>query len=220
MKAILADLTPEFERSTGHKLIINYAPADAVKAKIIAGDAADVAITLKPLVAELAKDGKIVGGVDIGRSFIAVAVRSGAPKPDISSVEAFKRSLLAAHSIAYSDPPKGGISGIYFARLIDRMGLADQMRPKTRLVAPGGGPLVEAVAKGDAEIGVDQLSSLVNKPGIDVVGILPKEFDIDIVMSAGVIVGARQPDAAAAFVRFLSSPTAAPIITARGMQPG
>ncbi len=215
------DIAPQFQQATGHTLTVSYAPADAVKKKILAGDAADVAITLKPLAGELAKDGKIVGGaVDIGRSFIAVAVRKGAPKPDISSIEAFKRSLLTAHSITYSDPPKGGISGVYFSRLIERIGLADAMRSKTKLVPPGGGPLVAAVSSGEAEIGIDQLSSLVGKPGLDVVGVLPSEFGVDIVMSAGLVADAKQADAAAAFVKFLSSPTAAPVIKAHGMQPG
>jgi molybdate transport system substrate-binding protein len=177
---------------------------------------------LKPLAQELAQQGRIVAGsvADVGRSFIAVAVRTGAPKPDISSIAAFKRSLLAARSIAYSDPPKGGISGVYFAALLDRLGLADEMRPKTKLVPPGGVALVAALQNGEADIGIDQLSSFVGKPGLDVVGILPSEFGVDIVMSAGVIAGAKQAEAAAAFVKFLSTPSAAATIKAHGMQPG
>lgn len=222
MKAILADLTAEFERSTGNTLVISYAPADAVKTKILAGDTVDVAITLKPLMNDLSKSGKIAAGssIDVGRSFIALAVRKGAPKPDINSAAAFKRSLLAAHSIAYSDPFKGGIAGVYFAGLLDRLGLADQMRPKTKLVPPGGGPLVEVIANGEAEIGVDQVSSFTGKPDIEIVGILPEEFGVDIVMRAGVVAGSKQPGAAAVFVKFLTSPAAAPAIKARGMEPG
>ena len=220
MKAILAALAPEFERTSGHKLVIAYAPAPVVKDKVAAGDTVDVAITLRPLMDELRTQGKLTSVDNVGRSFIAVAVRAGAPKPDISSLDAFKRALIAAQSIAYSDPPKGGISGVYTAKLIERLGLTDQLKGKTRLVPPGGGPLVELVASGGAEIGIDQLSSLVNKPGIDVVGTLPREADVDIVMAAGVTSNSAQPDAAAALVKFLSSPAAASVIKARGMEPG
>jgi molybdate transport system substrate-binding protein len=222
MKAILTDLTADFQRASGDVLAIQYAPAEAVKRRILDGDAVDAAITLKPLTNDLAQQGKMVPGsiADVGRSFIAVAVRSGAPKPDISSIAAFKSSLLAARSIVYSDPPKGGISGVYFAALLDRLGLADAMQPKTKLVPPGGAALVAALQSGEADIGIDQLSSFVGKPGLDVVGILPSEFGVDIVMSAGVVAGAKQPTGAAAFVKFLSTPAAAAAIKAHGMQPG
>jgi molybdate transport system substrate-binding protein len=220
MKAILTDLTPEFERMSGHRLVINYAPAPAVKEKIAAGDNTDVAIALRPQMEELRKQGKLKSVDNVGRSFIGVAVRSGAPKPDISSLDALKRALLAAKSITYSDPPKGGIAGVYTAGLIERLGLTEQLKAKTKLVAPGGGPLVEAVVSGEAEIAIDQLVSIVNKPGIDVVGTLPKEANVDIVMAAGVASGSTQPDAAAALIKFLTSPAAAPVIKARGMEPG
>jgi molybdate transport system substrate-binding protein len=222
MKAILTDLTADFHRASGDVLAIQYAPADAVKRRILGGDAVDAAITLKPLTKELAQDGKMVPGsiADVGRSFIAVAVRSGVPKPDISSIAAFKRSLLAASSIAYSDPPKGGISGVYFAALLDRLGLAEEMQPKTKLVPPGGAALVAALQSGEADIGIDQLSSFLGQPGLDVVGVLPSEFGVDIIMSAGVVADAKQPAAAAAFVKFLSTPAAAAAIKAHGMQPG
>lgn len=220
MKAILTDIAPEFERTSGHKLMIAYAPAPAVKDKVAAGETVDVAITLRPLMDELRKQGKLTSVDNVGRSFIAVAVRAGAPKPDIGSLDAFKRTLIAAQSITYSDPPKGGISGVYTAKLMERLGLTDQLKGKTKLVPPGGGPLVELVASGGAEIGIDQLSSLVNKPGIDVVGTLPKEADVDIVMAVGVTGASAQPEAAAALVKFLASPAAAAVIKAQGMEPG
>ncbi|MEI9803293.1 MAG: substrate-binding domain-containing protein [Pseudolabrys sp.] len=220
MKAILTDLTPEFERVSGHKLIVSYAPVPEVKEKIAAGDIADVAIALRPQMDELRKQGKLKDVNNVGRSFIGVAVRAGAPKPDISSRDALKRTLLPAKSITYSDPPKGGIAGVYTAGLIERLGLTEQLKTKTKLVAPGGGPLVEAVVGGDAEIAIDQLVSIANKPGIDVVGTLPKEANVDIVLAAGVPSGSAQPEAAAAFIKFLTSPAAAPTIKARGMEPG
>jgi molybdate transport system substrate-binding protein len=220
MKAILTDLTPEFERTSGHKMIINYAPVPEVNTKIAAGDSTDVAIALRPQMDELRQQGKLKSVDNVGRSFIGVAVRAGAPKPDISSLDAFKRTLLAAKSIAYSDPTKGGIAGVYTAGLIQRLGLTEQLKSKTRLVAPGGGPLVEAVVSGEADIAIDQLVSIVNKPGIDVVGTLPKEANVDIVMAAGIASSSTQPEAAAALVKFLTSPAAAPMIKARGMEPG
>lgn len=220
MKAILADLTPDYERTSGNKLVIDYAPAPAVREKVAASGAADVAITLRPLLDDLFKQGKVKSEIDLGRSFIGVAVKAGAPKPDISSLDALKRALLAAKSITYSDPPKGGISGVYFSRLIERLGLADQLKDKTKLVPPGGGPLVALVASGGAELGIDQVSSFVNKPGIDIVGKLPDEAKVDIVMAAGVTANSAQPDAAAALVKFLTSPAAAAAIKKHGMEPG
>jgi molybdate transport system substrate-binding protein len=220
MQAILTALTPDFERSSGHKLIISYAPVPAVKDKVAAGGDADVAITLRPLIDDLQNAGKLKGAVDIGRSFIAVAVRTGAAKPNISTLDAFKRTLISAKSLAYSDPPKGGISGVYMARLIERLGLTEQLKPQTVLVPPGGGPLVEAVAIGKAEIGIDQLSSLINKPGIEVVGNLPKEADVDIVMAAGVTNSSAEPDAAQSLIQFLTSPAGAAVVKQNGMQPG
>ena len=190
MKAILADIAPQFQQATGHTFTVSYAPADAVKKKILAGDAADVAITLKPLAGELAKT-QIVAASSTWTLVYRLSGPQKCAEARHQFVEAFKRSLLAAHSIAYSDPPKGGISGVYFSRLIERMGLADAMRSKTKLVQPGGGPLVAAVSSGEAEIGVDQLSSLVGKP-LQVVVALPSEFGVDIVMSACVVAGAKQ----------------------------
>jgi len=220
MQGILTRLAPEFERASGHRLVIAYAPAPAVKDKVSAGSDADVAITLRPLMDDLNKSGKLKGIADVGRSFIAVAVRAGATKPDISTLDAFKRTLLAAKSITYSDPPKGGISGVYTARLIERLGLAADLKAKTKLVPPGDGSLVEAVTTGEAQIGIDQLSSLINKPGIDVVGNLPKEADVDIVMAAGVTSASTQPDAAQSLVQFLISPAGAAVVKDNGMQPG
>jgi molybdate transport system substrate-binding protein len=220
MKAILNDLTPDYERASGNKLIIDYAPVPEVKIKVAAGHAADVAISLRSVVDDLNKAGKVTSETDVGRSFIGIAVKAGAAKPDIGTLDALKRTLLAAKSITYSDPPKGGISGVFFSGLVARMGLADQLKDKTKLVPPGGGPLVALVASGGAELGVDQLSSLVNKPGLDVVGKLPKEADVDIVMTAGVVNDSTQPAAAAGLVKFLASPAAAGAIKKHGMEPG
>ena len=220
MRPLLTDIAPEFERASGHKLTVTYDAAGAVKSRVAAGETTDVILTLRPLLDELAAEAKAKDVGTVGRSFIAVVVPTGAPKPDISSVEAFKRALLAAKSIVYSDPAKGGLSGIFTARMIERLGIADQIKPKTKLVPPGGVALVEAIAKKEADFGIDQLTVVDGNPGVEVVGILSKEFGVDIVMGTGVAAGAKQPEAAATLVKFLTSPAAAPMINKRGMEPG
>ena len=220
MRPLLSDIAPEFERASGHKLTVTYDAAGAVKSRVAAGEETDVILTLKPLLDELAAGTKARDIGTIGRSFIAVVVPTGAPKPDIASVEALKRALLAAKSIVYSDPAKGGLSGIFTAQMIERLGIADQVKPKTRLVPPGGVALVEVIVKKEADLGIDQLTVVDGNPGVEVVGILSKEFGVDIVMGTGVAAGAKQPEAAATLVKFLTSPAAAPMIKKRGMEPG
>ena len=220
MRPILGDLAPEFERTTGNKLVISYAAPSLVNSRIEAGEATDVVVTLRGMLDDLSKQGKTKDVITVGRSFIAVVVPAGKPKPDISSLAAFKQTLLAAKSIVHSDPTKGGLSGIFTARLITAMGIDDQIKPKLKLVPPGGEALVAAVASGEAELGIDRLTVVDHKPGVDVVGLLSAEFGVDIVMGAGLAAGANEPAAAADLVKFLSSPTAAPVIKARGMEPG
>jgi molybdate transport system substrate-binding protein len=220
MRPLLTDIAPDFERARGHKITVTYDAAGAVQSRVAAGEQTDVILTLRPLLDELAAQAKAKDVGTVGRSFIAVVVPAGAPKPDISSVEAFKRALLAAKSIVYSDPAKGGLSGIFTARMIERLGIADQVKPKTKLVPPGGEALVEVIAKKEADFGIDQLTVVDGKPGVEVVGLLSKEFGVDIVMGTGIAAGAKQPEAAATLVKFLTSPAAAPMIKKRGMEPG
>ncbi len=151
---------------------------------------------------------------------VGISVRAGTPKPDISSVEAVKQSLLAAKSIAYADPAKGGASGVHFARVLEKLGIIQQMRPKTILI-PGAGA-AEVVAKGEAQIAVSQTQDLIRTAGADYVGPLPPELQntTDFVFSAGVLVGAKEPDVARALLKFLSGPEAARLIKAKGMEPG
>jgi molybdate transport system substrate-binding protein len=184
-----------------------------------AGEPTDVVMTLRGMLDDLSKQDKAEDVVTVGRSFIAVVVPTGKPKPEIASVAAFKQTLLAAKSIVHSDPTKGGLSGVFAARLIKSMAIDDQIRPKLKLVPPGGKALVAAIASGEAELGIDQLTVVEHKPGVDVVGVLSEKFGVDIVMGAAVSTSAREPAAAAKFVKFLSSPTAAPTIKAHGMQP-
>ena len=209
------ELAPEFERATGHKAVAIFAPGIQVMSRLKGGETVDLVIMAAGAIDELIQLGKMVPGsrVDLGKSSIGVAVRAGAPKPDISSGEAVKRALLAAKSIAYSTGP----SGVYLAGLIERMGIADELMPKLRQVLgePAGAP----VARGEAEMGFQQMSELLAMPGIDIVGPLQPDIQKITVFSVGLHVGAKEPAAAKALVKFLTSPAAAPVIRKKGMEP-
>jgi len=166
------------------------------------------------------KDGKAAVShvVVIARSGIAVAVRKGAPKPDISSPEALKRTLLAAKSIKYSDPAAGGASGNHFTKVIERLGIANEMRPKTILAKPGDDTGV-LVANGQAELGVHQFQVLVSVAGIEIVGPLPGDLQDTIIFAAAIMRGAKSPEASKALVDFLRTPESAAAIKAKGMEP-
>jgi molybdate transport system substrate-binding protein len=149
---------------------------------------------------------------------LRLAIRAGAPKPDISTAEALKKTLLNAKSIVYADPAKGGASGVYFAHVIDQLGIADQLKSKTILVS--GAQSAEMVAKGEAEIGVGQSSEIVPVAGARVLGPLPGEFASTTVFTAGIGASSKSPDAARSLVQFLTGPVAKPILSAKGFQPG
>jgi molybdate transport system substrate-binding protein len=208
------ELVPEFERTTGHKVVTLWAPTVDVMSRIKGGEMVDLVIMAGASVDELIKLGKIVPGtrVDIATSGIGVAVRAGAPKPDISSAEALERTLLAAKSIVYSFGP----SGVYLAGLFERMGIADKLKPKLKQVK--GEPTGAVVARGEAEIGFQQVCELLPVAGIDYLGPLPASIQIITVFAAGLHVAAKQPDAARALVKFLTAPAAAPVIRKKGME--
>ena len=149
---------------------------------------------------------------------VAVAARAGAPKPDIGSVDAFKHTLLTARSIVYADPAKGGVSGVVFARVLDRLGIAEAMQAKTILVP--GAQAAEVVAKGEAELGIGQASEIVPVAGVQLVGPLPGEFASTTVFTAAVGVGSKSPAAAKALIEFLTGPQATPLFKTKGFQPG
>ena len=154
---------------------------------------------------------------NVGKSYVAIGVRSGAPQPDISTVEKLKAALLAAKSISYADPAKGGASGVYFAKVIDRLGIADQMKSKTVLVP--GAQAGELVAKGEVEMGVAQASEIAAVPGTKLVGPLPGELHSEIVVSVGIGSTSKDPAAAKALIELLTSPTGAAVLKSKGMDP-
>lgn len=220
MRPILAALVPAFQRDSGHQLGVDYDTAAPVKRRIAAGEAADVVIVLKSLLDDLVNERKVVSGStrDVARSSVVLTVRAGAPKPDIGSVEAFEKTMFGAASIAFTDPTSGGLSGKYFAAALERLGIANQLKPKIKLVGPEAAS--KLVAAGGAQYGVDQLSTALAVNGVSVAGALPKELQTDIVVSAGIVAGAHEADAGSAFIKFLTSPAAAKIIKERGMEPG
>jgi molybdate transport system substrate-binding protein len=214
MRPILPDLASAYERAGGTKLAVTYAAPPKVTAQVEAGEKFDVVITLQGMADSLAKAGRLGNLVTVAHSPVVVAIPAGKPRPDISSASAFKQALLNAHTIVHSN---GGPSGAMTERVFKSMGIEEQMRPKVKLVPPGGQALPAAIASGEADLGIDQLAVLQNKPGIDVVGALPKEFAAEIVMDAGVSASAADRAAALKFLQFLKSPEAAMAIKAHGM---
>jgi molybdate transport system substrate-binding protein len=217
-RPVIQDIAPRFERATGHKLAITFASAGAAVKRVQSGEMFDVVIIPRPGVNILVKDGKIDGAntAAIARSGIGVAVRKGAPKPDISSPEALKQALLAAKSITYSRPEDGGASGIHFAKVLDRLGIANDMKAKTVFDNRTNG-VGRAVADGGAEIGVHQMQELIAVAGIEIVGPLPGDLQDTIVFSAAVTNSATEPAAARPLIDYLRTPEAAAVIRAKGM---
>jgi molybdate transport system substrate-binding protein len=224
MKSALSRLVPDFEKSSGNTATIEYGPAGAIVGRIAKDDAADVVIVSRSQLQKLASNGKVVQGslVDIAGISLGVAVRMGAPKPDISTVEAFKQTLLSARSIGYRDPITGSTSGIYTAGLLERLGIAQELKPKLRLDRSEGDVpenVFLGVAKGDVEMQIGQITEIIISPGVDLAGPLPAEIQNTTLMAAGIIATSKAPDAAKALIGFISSQSAAAVLKASGFQP-
>jgi molybdate transport system substrate-binding protein len=212
---MLAEIGPQFERMTGHNLnVYSGLPADFLR-RANAGEPFDILISGSSPVDAWIKEGRIIAEtrIDIVRSGIGVEVRAGAPKPDISSVEAFKRALLDAKSIAYL---RVG-SGIYLAGLLERLGIAEAI--KSKVTRPESDVVSELVAKGDVELGMVVITQILTTPGVDLVGPLPPEIQSYVMFTAGVSANAKVPDAAKQLIKFLTGPTAISVIRAQGMEP-
>jgi molybdate transport system substrate-binding protein len=211
------ELAPQFEQASGHKVTTIFTGTLDVQKRIAAGESYDLIIMAGPAVDDFIKAGKIVPGsrVDLAKSGVGVGVRAGAPKPDIGSTEALKKALLAAKSIGYSTGP----SGVYVVGLFRRLGIADQIKSKLKQTATGVF-VGSIVASGEAEIGIQQVSELSHFDGVDYVGPLPADVQEITVFSSGIQVGAKERDAANAWVKFLTAPAAAPAFKKRGLEPG
>jgi molybdate transport system substrate-binding protein len=214
-------LVPEFEKATGNKVLTAYGPSmgttvDAIPVRLARGEAADVLIMVGYALGDLVKSGQVIAGsqVDLTRSPIGIAVKAGAPKPDISSPDAVKRALLAAKTVAYSD----SASGVYVSTgMFEKLGIADAMKDKARKIPAT--PVGEIVARGEAELGFQQISELKPVQGIDIVGPLPNELQKITVFSAGIATVSREPEAGRTLIKFLNSAAARDTIIKSGMEP-
>jgi molybdate transport system substrate-binding protein len=221
MTAAYNVLVPEFERATGNKVLTAFGPSmgtttNAIPVRLDRGEPADVLIMVGYALGELAKNGRIVpdSRVDLVKSPIGIAVKTGAPKPDISSSEAVKRALLAAKTVAYSD----SASGVYVStEMFEKLGIADAMKDKARKIPAT--PVGEIVARGDAEIGFQQIAELRPVSGIDIVGPLPSDLQKITVFSAGIATVSREPEAGKALIKFLASPAARDALIKSGLDP-
>lgn len=223
MKTTFEALAPEFERNNGHKLVASFGPSGQIAKRIAEGEAFDVAIVTGEGLEDLIKDGKVVPGsrAGIARSGMSVAVQKGARKPDISTVAGFKAALLAAKSIAMSNPVGGGQSGVVLAKIFDQLGIAEAVKPKTKYGQGGPAGLIGLfLVRGEADIGVQQLPELMAVPDIDIVGPLPSEIQSITTFVAGVATAAKDASAAKALIAFLTTPAAAAVIKAKGMEAG
>ena len=220
-KDVMDDLGPKFEGASKHKLTIKYGTLGEIVKMVQGGESTDVVIIPRQGIDGLVKDGKAAAGnvTVLASSGIVVVVRKGAPKPDISSPDALKRALLAAKSITYGNPADGGASSIHFAKVLDRLGIASEVKSKTTY-AKSGRDTGDIVADGKAELGVNQLQVLMPVAGIDVVGPLPGDLQATTVFAAAIMSGAKDTAASKAFINFLRTPEAAKVIKAKGMEPG
>lgn len=216
IEIILREIGLEFERATGHQVAMTVDLAPNFKRRIDSGEPFDVALFSELTTSPLVKEGKIKADTHtrILSAGIGVAVRRGAPKPDIGSVEAFTRALLEARSIAYL---REGPSGVYLAGLLQRLGIADQIKGKSKLADTDTVSVM--IANGEAELGVVIIPNILNVPGAELVGPLPPEIQSTVYFAGGVSATARQPEAALPLIQFLKSPRAVQIIRARGMSP-
>jgi molybdate transport system substrate-binding protein len=217
MKPVLVEVAPGFQQDSKQTVSLDNDTAGALVKRIQGGAAFDVVVLTPAGIDELAKAGKVSTGVDLARVGIGVMVKAGAPRPDISTVDALKRTLLAAKSVAYIDPASGGSSGIYLARLWERLGIADALKPKAKLKQ--GGAVADLIVSGDAEIGFQQASEIIASPGVTLIGQLPEEIQNYTVYSGAIGTAAHSPSAAAAFIAWLRRPAMAPILQAKGLLP-
>lgn len=218
-KQIVLAMQPEFEKQTGHRLVVDNETVGALMKRITGGEAFDVVFVSPGAVDELIAKGKVAAGsrTNLARVGIGVMVKLGAPQPNVGSVEAFKQAVLAAKTVAYIDPASGGSSGIYLAKLFDQMGVGDQVKAKARLKQ--GGYVADLIVSGQAELGIHQISEIVPVKGVTLVGPLPKEIQNYTTYAAGIAANTAQGEAARTLIKVLSGPAAADLLKQKGMEP-
>ena len=217
LKDAYLELIPDFEKASGHKVTVAWSSTTEIRRRVAAGEVADLVILGSSGTEELIKEGKLVASTraTFARSGIYVAVRANAPKPDIGSIEALKKTLLAAKSVGHSE----GASGTYLVGMFQKLGIYDQVKSKAS-IAKANEPVGEKVARGEAEIGFHQLSELIPVKGIQIVGPLPPELQYITVFSGAIHIEAKEPDAAHALIKFLTTPGVGENIKKHGLDTG
>jgi molybdate transport system substrate-binding protein len=220
VQAALEELAPKFEKASGHKLAITWGTAAILVKKVQAGESADLLVLTRQGLDELIKQNKVAPGSDatFASSGMGLVVKQGSPKPDISTPEAFKQTLLKAKAIAYSNPAYGGASGVYLGKLLERMGIAEEMKAKTKH-PPASGNAAVLVVNGEADLAIQQEPEVISVAGVDLVGPLPGDLNNITIYAAGVGSGSTQADAANALIKFLHTPEAQAVFKARGLKP-
>jgi len=216
LKAVMEELAPQFERATGHKVVVRYGLAAGFKQQIEGGEPFDLAVLTPPLIDDLIKQGKMAGDsrAVIARTGLGIMIRAGARKPDVRTTEAFKRALVESKSIAFA---KEGASGVAFTALIERLGMADALKPKLKPTSTGE-EVNDLVVRGGAEFGVLPLSEILAVRGAELGGMFPADVQTYIVMASAVSSGAKQGAAARDLIKFLMAPAALSTIKAKGME--
>jgi molybdate transport system substrate-binding protein len=211
-------LFAQFDQASGHTLAVTWGTAPMLVKRIEDGDTADVVVLSRSGIDALQKQDKIAAGSDVtlASSGVGIAVKAGAPKPDISTAEALKKTLLAAKSIAYSEPSAGGASGVYFAKLLERMGIAEQMKPKTKYPPPGGFS-ANLLMTGEAELAVQQKPELLHVAGVEIVGLLPGDLNVVTEFAVAIMTGNKNGEAGKALIKMLQSPDAIAVFRSKGL---
>ncbi len=223
LSTIVDELAPAFERASGNTVSVTYDRSGMVRTRVLAGEIVDVVMTTQEAVDDLVQQKMVVPDsiAIVGRSRIGVAVRAGTGKPDIGSVASFKRALLDAKSIAYADPATGSPSGNHFVRVLQQLGIAPEVAPKLKCIGPGKDGVVvvcEAVASGDAEIGIQQIAEILAVPDVELAGALPSELQKTTIFSAAVGSGASDLNLARRFIQFITSEASSVVVKAKGME--
>jgi molybdate transport system substrate-binding protein len=217
VRSAAEQLFAQFDKAS-HKLAVTWGTAPMLVKRIEDGDTADVVVLSRAGIDALQKQGKVAPGSDVAlaSSGVGIAVKAGAPKPDISTAEALKRTLLDAKSIAYSEPAAGGSSGVYFAKLLERMGIAEEMKPKTKYPPPGGFS-ANLLMTGEAELAVQQKPELLHVAGAEVIGLLPGDLNVVTEFGAAIMTSCKNGEAGKALIKMLQSPGAIKIFRSKGL---
>jgi molybdate transport system substrate-binding protein len=220
VRSAAEDLFSQFEAASGHRLAVTWGTAPMLVKRIEGGETADVLILSRAGLDTLSQQGKVLPGSEtpLASSGVGIAVKAGAPKPDISTPEALKQTLLNAKSISYTEPSAGGASGVYFAKLLERMGIAEEMRPKTKY-PPAGGFSATLLISGEAELAVQQKPELLHVAGVEVIGFLPGDLNLITAFVAGLMPDCQHTEHGKALIASLRTPQAAAAFHAKGLEP-